>query len=263
MGGGPTAIIRSAGLLGPGLPGWAKSRAALAGAEPWDAAAVILPPPSILSATERRRTGPVVRLALAVATEAVQASDLPPAGLRTVFGSGNGDALTVGDILDAVTTPGGFVSPTQFHNSVHNAAAGYWSIGVGSMRPATCIACDDWTFAASLMKAVAECHIEQEAVLLCVYDSLMPPPLDAARSITSMFGVALVLAPGGPGPRITVKWDLAAPQRAEPLYAPFRLLAQGNPAARSLRLLEALARGGAHEFDLAYMDGRLLLTVAA
>jgi hypothetical protein len=42
-----------------------------------------------------------------------------------------------------------------------------------------------------------------------------------------------------------------------------RLLATSNPAARSLRLLEALARGGAHEFDLAYMDGRLRVTVTA
>jgi hypothetical protein len=261
--GQPTAVIRSAAILGPGLPGWGASRAILAGAEPWEAGAVTLPPPAILSATERRRTGPVVRLALAVATEAVRASGLEAADLRTVFGSGNGDALTVGAILEAVTTPGGFVSPTQFHNSVHNAAAGYWSIGVGSARPATCVACDDWTFAASLMKAVAECAIEQEPVLLCVYDALMPPPLDAARSITSVFGVALVLAPDGAGPRLGVQWDPMTPQQAQPSSPALRLLAASNPAARSLRLLEALAQGGAHAFDLAYMDGRLRVTVTA
>ncbi len=131
------------------------------------------------------------------------------------------------------------------------------------MRPATCVAGDDWTFAASLMKAVAECHVEQEAVLLCVYDALMPPPLNAARSVTSVFGVALVLTPAGDGPRITLQWDAEAPRLTEPLHEPFRLLARSNPAARSLRLLEALARGGAHEFDMAYMDGRLRVCVAA
>lgn len=249
--------IVSVGLLGPGLPDWSAGRAVLAGETPWLAAAVTLPPPLILAPTERRRTGAVVRLALAVAAEAAQASGLTPASLRTVFGSANGDAPTVGTILDEITTPGGFVSPTQFHNSVHNAAAGYWSIGVGSVRPATCVACDDWTFAASLMKAVAECQVEREPVLLCVYDGLMPPPLDAARSVTSIFGVAFVLAPDGNGPRISIGWDSTAPAAPQPLQASLRLLALSNPAARSLRLLEALAQGGAHDFDLAYLDGRL------
>ncbi len=116
--------IAGIGLLGPGLPGWAASRAVLTGAEPWRHGEVALPPPAILPATERRRTGPVARLALAVATEAAAASGLPAASLRPVFGSGNGDSITVGGILDALTRPDGFVSPTQFHNSVHNAAAG-------------------------------------------------------------------------------------------------------------------------------------------
>lgn len=253
--------IRSIGLLGPGLPGWAASRIVLAGDAPWLAAAVTLPPPAILPPTDRRRTGAVVRLALAVATEAAQASGLPPASLRTVFGSANGDAPTVGAILDAITTPGGFVSPTQFHNSVHNAAAGYWSIGIGSIRPATCLACDDWTFAASLMKAVAECQIEREPVLLCVYDGLMPSPLDAARSVTSVFGVAFVLAPDGDGPRLGIRWDSTAPSAPQPLQASLRLLACSNPAARALRLLEAVAQGGVHEFDLAYLDGRLRVDI--
>ena len=65
---------------------------------------------------------------------AAEASGLPYTTLRPVFASGNGDGITVGAILEMLTKPDGFVSPTQFHNSVHNAAAGYWSIGTGS-RP--------------------------------------------------------------------------------------------------------------------------------
>ena len=48
------------------------------------------------------------------------------------------------------------VSPTQFHNSVHNTAAGYWSIATGSQQPTTCLACHDATAAAALLKAMAE-----------------------------------------------------------------------------------------------------------
>ena len=198
--------VAGVGLLGPGLPGWEASRAVLAGVAPWQPGEVVLPPPAILSATERRRTGPVARLALAVASEAAAASGLPAASLRPVFGSGNGDSVTVCAILDALVRSDGLVSPTQFHNSVHNAAAGYWSIGTGSGRPATCLGCYDWTFGAALMKAVAECAAEREPVLLCLYDAPMPSPLDVKRPTTGLFGAAVVLAPDGRGPRVGVSW---------------------------------------------------------
>ncbi len=141
-------MSRACGLLGPGCRDGPRAGRCWPARRP-GTGEVVLPPPAILSATERRRTGPVARLALAVATEAAAASGLPPPSLRPVFGSGNGDAITVGAILDALSRPDGFVSPTQFHNSVHNAAAGYWSIGTGSGRPATCLGCHDWTFGAA------------------------------------------------------------------------------------------------------------------
>ena len=257
------AFVAGAGVLGPGLPGWAASRAVLAGERPWEPGEVALPPPAILSATERRRTGPVVRLALAVATEAATASGLPHATLRPVFGSGNGDAVTIGAILGTLTQPDGFVSPTQFHNSVHNAAAGYWSIGAGSTRPATCLGGYDWTFGAALMKAAAECWAEREPVLLCVYDVPMPPPLDAKRPIAAPFGAAFVLVPDGAGPAISLRWSAEAAHAAGPLSAALRPLAAGNPAAQSLRLLEALARGGPDHFAVPLLDGHLAVMLTA
>ena len=285
--------IAGIGLLAPGLPGWEASRDVLEGRAPWQPGEVALPPPALLSATERRRAGPVVRLALAVASEAAAASGLPPASLRPVFGSANGDSLTVCAILDALADPAGFVSPTQFHNSVHNAAAGYWSIGTRSDRPATCLGCHDWTFAAALMKAVAECAAEQEPVLLCVYDVPMPAPLDAKRPTEGLFGAAFVLAPEGSGPTLALTWHgekespppleggAEAPQGSAceasgtapegrggvPSYDPIQgagsldALALSNPAARSLALLRALARGGG-TFDAPLLDGHLRVTVA-
>ncbi len=257
----PVGIV-GVGLLGPGLPGWAASRAVLSGAAPWHTGEVVLPPPAILPATERRRAGPVARLALAVASEAATASGLPPASLRPVFGSGNGDSITVGAILDGLTRPDGFVSPTQFHNSVHNAAAGYWSIGTGSTRPATCLGGHDWTFGAALMKAVAECAAEREPVLLCVYDVPMPAPLDASRPTEGVFGAAFVLVPEARAPTISVAWAGQNHEEQPQSIAGLHALAAGNPAARSLPLLEILARGGGGRFALDLLDGALLVTVA-
>ena len=253
------AHVAGAAVRGPGLDGWAASQPILAGLQPWTDQPIVLPPPAILAATERRRAGPVVRLALALAQEAALASGLDPASLRSVFASANGDGATVGAVLDALTGPDGFVSPTQFHNSVHNAAAGYWSIGAGSTRPANCLGGYDWSFASGLLKAMAECHTTREPVLLCVYDVPFPAPLDQARPTLSAFGMALVLTPEGAGPRLTARWDATAAPDALPLQPALHPLAAGNPAARAIRLLEALARGAPDAFPLALLDGHLAI----
>jgi hypothetical protein len=252
------ASVLGIGLLGPGLDGWEASRPILSGAQPWMRRPVVLPTPAILPATERRRAGAVIRLALAVAGEAVAASGLDPAALRSVFATSNGDGPTVGTVLDAITRPDGFVSPTLFHNSVHNAAAGYWSIGVGSQRPATSIGCHDGTFAAAVMKAMAECCVEREPVLLVVYDVPFPTPLDAVRPMGDAFGVALVLAPDGPGPRIAADWRSTPAADTSPRLDSLA----ANPAAHSLALLESLARGGG-SVALALLDGHLAISLRA
>ncbi|GAC1336738.1 MAG: hypothetical protein NVSMB18_00480 [Acetobacteraceae bacterium] len=259
------ARILGVSVWGPGLEGWAVSRAVLAGETPYEARPSPPPAPTLLAATERRRTGPVVRLALAVAQEAVAASCLEPGGLRAVFGSSNGDGPVVGSILEALATARGderIVSPTQFHNSVHNAAAGYWSIGTGSQQPATCIGCHDDTWAASLLAAMAEVATAGQPVLLCCYDHDLPPPLDALRPIGGSFGVALVLGASGTGPTLALDYAADATPPADlPLDPALQRLARSNPAARALPLLAALARGGPHRHDLPYLQGRLSLEV--
>ncbi len=248
-------------VRGPGLDGWEASRPILSGAQPWVAQPIILPPPAILAPNERRRADPVIRLALALAQEAAAMSGLDPAGLRTVFGTGNGDGAVVCAVLEALAQPDIFVSPTQFHNSVHNAAAGYWSIGAGSQRQADCLGGHDWTFGATLMQALATCAVEREPVLLCLYDVPFPPPLDAKRPVGAAFGMALVLVPDGPGPCLAAQWQGTPAAHAEPRAPALRDVAPGNPAARALRLLETLARGEADAFAAPLLDGHLAVTV--
>ena len=48
------------------------------------------------------------------------------------------------------------ISPTRFHNSVHNAAAGYWTIGAGCMQATTALSAYDATFAEGLLEALAQ-----------------------------------------------------------------------------------------------------------
>jgi hypothetical protein len=133
---------------------------------------------------------------------------------------------------------------------VHNAAAGYWSIATASAQPITCVGCHDFTWPAALLTAMAEVATHREPVLLCVYDHPMPTPLDAKRPLIAPFGVGLVLAAAdfvGGMAGITARFVPEA----------LRALADGNPAARSLPLLETLARGAVGSHALAYLDGRL------
>lgn len=264
------ARVAAAALWGPGLEGWEASLPVLRGEAPYEPRLSPAPAPALLPSAERRRTGPVARLALAVAGEAAARSGLPPASLRAVFGSSNGDGPVVGGILEALM-PGDMprlVSPTQFHLSVHNAAAGLWSIATGNPEPATCLGCHDSTWAATLLTAMADLAAEVRPVLLCAYDHPLPPPLDAKRPIAAPFGAGLVLlpdsSPDGALARIAVRHRTGpVPAEAmEPQGEVLRPLTRGNPAAHALRLLESLARGEGAACPAPYLDGHLEVLVA-
>lgn len=261
------AWVAGVAVRGPGLDGWAASRAVLTGEQPYEPRDIVLPPLALLSPTERRRTGPVSRLAMLVAMEACETASVAPGSLRSVFGSSNGDGVVVTGILEALSSADPQVSPTAFHNSVHNAAAGYWSIGTGSAQPATCLGAYDGTFAASLLKAMAELCVEREPVLLCVYDVPMPEPLAALRPTGAAFGAGLVLTPDRTSAtlarlRIEYRPDPPAPGADLPRHPALQTLSQANPAARALRLLEALARGEDDAFSTGLAGGALWIEVA-
>jgi Beta-ketoacyl synthase, N-terminal domain len=259
-------FIRSVSIWGPGLEGWEVSRPILAGEQPYEPRPSPAPAPALLSPNERRRAGQVTRLALAVAQEAAARAEMKPDTMRSVFGSSNGDAIVIHDILEALASVDRPVSPTQFHNSVHNAAAGYWTIATESHQPATSLGCHDHTMAASLLKAVAEARVEQKPVLLCLYDVPVPAPLHAKRTTECSFGAAFVLVPEDDGKteaRIAVGYtaEPCRPGAEEPRQEALRPLTRGNPAAESLRILEAVARRESDRFSIPYLDGRLDITV--
>ena len=260
-----SAAIAGVAVWGPGLEGWAAARAVLRGEIPRADTEQPIPPPTILPANERRRSGTVIRLALAVAQEATAMAGIAPDTLRCVFGSANGDSNVVHAILTTLAAPPGNtgppqVSPTQFHNSVHNAPLGYWSIATGSRQAATTLGCSDATFAAALLKAMAEIACEGAPVLLCLYDAPLPPPIALQRPTSCNFAAALVLTPGDD---IRVGFDPspATPDTWEPRDPTLQTLARINPAARTLRLLQALARGAADDFAAELLDGRVNITL--
>jgi Beta-ketoacyl synthase, N-terminal domain len=255
------AYIEGVGLLGPGLRGWNESRAVLAGAAAYRPAPTAIPPSELLPPAERRRAGIPIRLALAVGGEALGNARRDAADTATVFTSSSGDGEILHHICGTLCTPERQVSPTRFMNSVHNAAAGYWSIATQSREPSTSLCCYDASFAAGLLECATQVAVDRRPAALIAYDQPYLEPLHAARPISGEFGAALVLTPHATERSLALldlelaPGDAEETRLADPGLEAARL---GNPAARALPLLAALARGAAEPVVLKYAAGASL-----
>ena len=253
--------VEAVGLLGPGLGGWPQGAAILAGRAAYEYAPTAIAPSELLPPAERRRASVPVNLTLAVGREAFAAAGRDPSVTAAVFASSASDGEILHRMCEALASPAREVSPTSFLNSVHNAAAGYWSIATGCREPLTSLCAYDGTFAAGLLEATVQASAEQRAVALICYDQPYPEPLHAARPVKERFAVALVIAPA-PGERAMAAIDVRcvpSAGSATPMDdARLETLRAGNPAARSLPLLAALALRRPMEVLLPYLDDNQL-----
>jgi hypothetical protein len=253
--------VKAVEVRGPGLVNWLAARPVLAGGEPYRAASMVLEPPSQLSPAERRRAIPSVKLALAVGAGAVAQAGLASKILPAVFASSGADGDTISAILAALVTPTREVSPTRFHNSVHNAPSGYWGIATQSREAVTSLSGYDASFAAGLLEAAVQAVSGDRPILLVAYDLPYPEPLNSIRRIETSFGAALVLSPAASDRALAT---LAIGMATEPPGAASRCvdpgleqLRRGNPAARSLPLLALLAARSAGRVRLDLSHGSL------
>ena len=106
------------------------------------------PDAGLLPANERRRSTVGVRWALHVAQEAMAQSRLDPRDVATVFASSGGEMGVLDQLCRALATTERIISPTLFHQSVHNTAAGYWGIATSCQQSSTALSCydDSWTW---------------------------------------------------------------------------------------------------------------------
>jgi hypothetical protein len=260
-------FIESVGLCGPGLDGWQASAPVLAGTQDYQPAPLAVPPAALLPPNERRRAVPTVRLALAVGVEALANAGRGTFELASVFTSSSADGSTIDEILQALATVEREISPTRFHNSVHNAPSGYWSIATQAQEPTTALCAFEASFAAGLLEAAGQAVVERRPILLVAYDIPYVPPLHAARPLSTSFGMAFVLAPQR-SERTIARLEIALDPRREGDVttmsdAALEAVRNGNPAARSLPLLAALARGGDETVVIEGTSGNRLVIALA
>jgi len=250
-----SAYVGGLGVLGPGLSNWPEAAAVLSEQQAYRPAAAVLPVPTILAAAERRRIGRVVKLALAIGLEATSQAGEDPAELASVFSSSGGDGHNCHELCQALSLAGREISPTRFANSVHNAAAGYWSIGTGAMAESNVLCAFDASFTAGLLEALTQVAVDEVPVLLVAYDSEYPQPLHAKRPIPDAFGVAMVLTPQRRASSLS-RLDAALSDSECDRFADpdLEALRCAFPAARSLPLLRLLAARNGGTAILDYLD---------
>jgi hypothetical protein len=252
-----SAYVSAVGLAGPGLASWADALPVLRGEQTYMPTELAIYQPNLLPPNERRRASPAVRMAFRVAEEATR--DRAANTLATIFVSADGDLQIAHRICAALATPERFISPTDFHNSVHNAAAGYWSIATTAQGPSSAISGWDMGFAVGLLEALGMVRVEGHDTLLVAYDLPAPEPLWTKRPLTAPFGVALLLsndAHVGSLGRIDLQIATGAETSLDD--GALEQLRRSNPAARALPLLCALAARARRELCFSWTSDKVV-----
>ncbi|MGG6463199.1 beta-ketoacyl synthase chain length factor [Solilutibacter silvestris] len=249
------ATIEGIGFWTRGIPDWNAARHFVASGE-LPAEAPAKPSPQLLPANERRRAPESVAVALEVAQAACSDAGRDPKTLASIFASTDGDLPITDYICATLRDAPDALSPTKFHNSVHNAAAGYWTIGQGCMAPSTALSAFACTFSQGLLEAMVNLACGEPAILLAAYDTGATGPLSSVSTGTGLLGGALVLAPAdGKGPQLSATLIDGNGDANDGALARH---AAGNRMARMLPLFDLLATGKDGQIQLDAGAGRAL-----
>ncbi len=237
--------LEAVGLYAPGLEGWENSQAVLRQERPY--LLQELPPykPALLPSNERRRATDSVRIAFGACEDAIGGRTADALKLAGVFVSSGGDYVVHDQICRALLQERRMLSPTQFHNSVHNAPGGYWSIASGSCAPSVSLSAFDFSISAGFMEVLPLILLDKTAALLVFSDSATPQPLVQERPVDQAFACALWLTPEHTAQSLaTIQLQLLHEEFPESRVsqAELQTLYDSNPAAHCLPLLEALAQ---------------------
>ncbi len=187
------------GAWGSGFRNWSDLQIRMTGGQVEDDGAKG-PKPEVIPANERRRAPLPVRLAVEASSQACEHAGIAPSELACVFVSGLGDTQLTDYMCKVLAGENKALSPTKFHNSVHNAAAGYWTISTGCMQAANSVAGFGESVSLTLMEALIQAQAEQRALLLTFYDAPSSPILKPLLKNEHAFAVSIVIAPSNMTP---------------------------------------------------------------
>ena len=261
-----TCKVASVGAWGGFFENWPALKTLLEGA-PLPESKLKSPKPGIIPANERRRAPLPVKLAVESSMQATIAQGIEPSSLSCVFVSGLGDTDLTDYMCKVLASDNKELSPTKFHNSVHNAAAGYWTISTETMTAANSVAGYQQSVSLALFEAMVQCTSEDVPVLVTFYDAPVSDVLQPLLHNQHAFAFSMVLYPATSdieGHLISANVESASMSEWPALAVEndyLNALYESNPSARILCIAEQLQRAPASEnsaLQLPLSDSTLL-----
>ncbi len=222
--------------------------------------------PAMIPPRERRRAPHTVKMALETMGQATADAAVPLDSISVVTASSMGDMDITDYMCKTLAKNPLLVSPTSFHNSVHNAAVGNWSISQSSHAACNAVAAGEYSGTAGLLEAAVLCMDSQSPVLLVIQEGKATPAL--MPQCRSPFPLSLALLLAAPDQACaeqtvaTVEISLQDEPSSWPLL-PAALAAaySTSPAGRMLPLFIPLAQAAAANSSLSpYPSLRLPLS---
>lgn len=203
--------------------------------------------PGLIPPRERRRAPQSVKMAVEVLDQACRMASVDPAAAATVFSSAMGDMQITDYLCKVLVAPPRLVSPTRFHNSVHNATTGYWSITRHTHAPTNAVSALGYSAPMAFMEAAVQANEEDLPVLMVSQEMAAPAALRIICPSDNPVSLALLMSKPGifSDPlasfqfgiqRKSIDWPALHPDLDEPF--------KGNFGSRLLPLLTAIASAG-------------------
>lgn len=199
---------------------------------------------TLLPANMRRRTSQATRLAITAATHACKRASIAAEQLPAVFASLGGEVQITDTLCRTLPDVQAALSPTQFHNSVHNTTAGYWSILNRCHQPSTAIAANDDTFVMGILEVWTQLQQSPGCVLLVCFDEIWPEYLSPPVGKVA-FAAAFVLSSESDNLYPSLRLPEKTPHNSG-LDAELLEFIGCSPTAACLPLLQALKAGLSH-----------------
>ena len=192
-----TLELRAVGVWTPGFAdadAWAQREVAGASELPVAQAprAELLPP------MLRRRTSLMTRMAAEVAAQAIARAGFDAAAVAMIYGSVYGEIRTTLDLLEALLVADAPLSPTKFHNSVHNTAGGYVSISTKNRGGNAALTAGRSTLAMGLLECAGLLGSTPEPAVLVLAEESLPEPLADGRAYGPLAAAFALGREGGP-----------------------------------------------------------------
>jgi hypothetical protein len=134
----------------------------------------------ILEGPLRRRASALTRISVDVFGQATRAAGVDIHSIPTIWATAHGEHATAIKLLEMMIRGEGKVSPTQFHNSVHNTPSAYASISCGNASASSTLTGGPELVSSALLEAF--CHLDTgtQEIVVVLGDEPLHAPFDRA-----------------------------------------------------------------------------------